>query len=543
MVKRVALGFLPLAVLIALPILLRPSGQKQAAFADERIIILTPHNEAIRYEFGRAFTEHCRQRGRAVHIDWRSPGGTSEIVRFIDDQFVSAFRRQWISQGQEWTREVQQAFNNRKYKADTASETEALARTTFLNSEVGIGIDLFFGGGEYYFRQQAEKGHAVDAGLQTRQPTWFQDDIIPARFSGETFYDPQGRYYGTCLSAFGICYNPERLPLLPAPPPASWEDLGSPVYLRQLGVADPTKSGSITKCFEMIIQQKMAEELALPQPETAASDALRAACLSAGWDAGLNLIKRIGGNARYITDSAGKIPRDVSNGSAAAGMCIDFYGRSQADWSEYQGGTARIAYITPRGGSSISVDPIQLLRGAPNRELAVLFIEFVLSPEGQRIWNYRVGEPGGPAKYALRRLPIRKDLYTDEDRKHMSDGDQTPFVDAAEFEYDGRLTGPYFGLIRTLVKIMIIDSREQLIDCWEAIGRTGGPDRQEQATMQAFNALPFTYAEAAEAAHVLRNGTPEEVLQQHRAWGAFFRANFAAARQMALEQEAFGSRN
>jgi ABC-type Fe3+ transport system substrate-binding protein len=31
-------------------------------------------------------------------------------------------------------------------------------------------------------------------------------------------------------------------------------------------------------------------------------------------------------------------------------------------------------YVTPAGGSSVSCDPIGLVRGAPHRELAVRFI-------------------------------------------------------------------------------------------------------------------------------------------------------------------------
>ena len=531
MLKRLIIGLAPLAILVAIPLMLQPADVQKQTEA-ERIIVLTPHNEAIRFEFGHAFSEHCKEKhGRTVEIDWRAPGGTSEIVRFIDDQYVSAFRRYWLDQGREWTREVHKSFDDRRFNEETATSLERQAHSEFLASEIGIGIDLFFGGGEYYMRQQAAKGHGVDAGLLEKHREWFSEDAIPASFSGEHFYDPKGRYYGTCLSAFGICYNPERLKLLPALPPTSWEDIGHPNYYRNVGVADPTKSGSITKCFEMLVQQQMAEELALLPANASEED--RMAALSAGWDNGFNLIKRIGGNARYITDSAGKIPRDVSSGAAAAGMCIDFYGRSQADWSEYQSGGegSRIQYVTPRGGSSISVDPVLLLRGAPNRELAIMFMEFVLSQEGQRLWNYRPGEPGGPQKYALRRLPIRRDVYTDADRAHMSDGDQKPFADAAGFSYDGSLTGPYFGMIRTMIKIIIIDTREDLISAWGAIAEAGGPEDVPDA-MNAFNALPFSYQEAAEFADLLRNGTPEESLALQGRWGAFFRENFTAAEMM-----------
>ena len=112
-----------------------------------------------------------------------------------------------------------------------------------------------------------------------------------------------------------------------------------------------------------------------------------------GWENGLRLIQRLSANARYFTDSASKVPIDVSMGDAAAGLAIDFYARFQAELSRAPDGRERMRYITPGGGSSVSADPISLLRGAPHRTLAVRFIEFVLSADGQRLWNDAPGKP------------------------------------------------------------------------------------------------------------------------------------------------------
>jgi len=48
------------------------------------------------------------------------------------------------------------------------------------------------------------------------------------------------------------------------------------------------------------------------------------------------------------------------------------------------------------------VDPIALLRGAPHGELARAFIEYVLSPDGQKLWNAKPGTSGGTERFALR---------------------------------------------------------------------------------------------------------------------------------------------
>ncbi len=536
MLRRLVIAFLPLALLIALPAALRPRPSKRVVDGEvDRLVIITPHNESIRYEFERAFARHYAETtGRQVVFDWRTPGGTSDATRFINDQFQIAFRRYWTGElEKEWTAAAKN-FDNRKLKLDdpAVDPIARLAREEFLQSAVGIDVDIFFGGGQYDHSKQAQMGHAVDAGLQRLHPDWFGDDVIPQRFSGETFYDDQGRYYGACLAAFGICYNKDRIAELSEKTgrdctPTRWEHLGEPVFFQHTAVADPTKSGSITKCFEMLIQQQM-------------QIAVRAAgkeALGAGWTNGMNLIKRIGANARYLTDSASKVPRDVAQGNTTVGMCIDFYGRSQAQATARRtGGRERMAYITPTGGSSISADPIQLLRGAPNRDVAVKFIEFVLSEAGQKLWDYRLNTPGGPEKYVLRRLPVRRDMYAPEHRRYMADGDVDPFAAAAEFEYHGGWTGRYFGLIRVFIRCMVIDANEELKAAWAAIIAAGGPDRVPEA-MARFNELPFSYAAAGKAAAALNaDGSDESVLQVlrvQREWANFFRARYTVAKELA----------
>ena len=40
-----------------------------------------------------------------------------------------------------------------------------------------------------------------------------------------------------------------------------------------------------------------------------------------------------------------------------------------------------------------------------------MFIEFVLSIDGQKLWNFKTSSPGGPERFALRRMPVRRDFY------------------------------------------------------------------------------------------------------------------------------------
>jgi len=463
---RILIVAAALFVVIAVPFLLKPDEDLLGS-ADETLVLVSPHNEAVRHEFTVAFMRHYKEKtGRSIRLDWRTPGGTSEIARFLSGEYLAAFENAWKTSGRRWTPEVAASFDSDKVVLpdDPAKDTPAqAARRFFLESNIGIGIDLFFGGGAFDFERQTAAGRLVPSDVIRNHPAWFQENSIPQTVSGETFYDPQGRWIGACLSSFGICYNTDSLERLGVKElPASWEDLTSPVFFRQVALADPTKSGSAAKAFEMVIQQQMQEFVTGAGLE---DDRV----LALGWARGLQIIQAASANARYFTDAAPKIPLDVSLGDAAIGMCIDFYGRFQSEAVRIGDEPSRMQYFTPVGGSSVGVDPIGLLRGAPNREAAEEFIAFVLSLEGQKLWNFKVGAPGGPTKYALRRLPIRKELYSPEYAEFRSDPEVQPYEEAKQFTYHAKWTAPLFRVMSFIIRVMCLDLHKEQIAAWDAL--------------------------------------------------------------------------
>ena len=587
------------AAVIALPFLFRRDAPRAGRAADEAaLVIVSPHNEAIRREFGRAFSAwHERERGRPVKVEWLAIGGTSEIARYLESQFVAAVRAWWRRKGNAWPAGAEEALfdprfpaappetTRREGESDAAFERRAAAerarwetlrdlRAAFRAAddagEFTVRVDLFFGGGQYDHHRAASRGFTVPPWpADAPPPGLFADErgaeLIPERIAGETWR--AAHYFGCAVSAFGICWNRDRIRELGVPPPAAWSDLAQPAFFRAVGVADPTKSGSIAKAFEMIVHQQCrlaveragfgAAEIADFERRYAASknpatDALPegvpaayAAAIEAGWLEGLRLIQRIGANARYFTDSASKTPIDVAQGQAAAGLAIDFYARYQAHYSRDADGAERLVYVTPKGGSSVSADPISLLRGAEHRALAVDFIRFVLSEEGQRLWNQRPGTPGGPKKFALRRLPIRRDFYPSDDpvfqaahEKHaalsaddLASPGVNPFALAAEFEYEPRWTSRHFGVLRDIVKAMCLDSFDELQAAWQAIIENGGPEAQPEAMAQ-LGAMPdrprpLTWAGAPE---IPRRFDRMDYL---RDWTEFFRDSYRKARRLA----------
>ena len=465
---------LALLVVVALPFALRPRQAAPAA-ADDQVIIVTPHNEAIRYEFGQAFPRWYREHtGRTVAIDWRVLGGTSEIARFLDGEYITAFQNRWVNRlGRPWSAAIQAGSQNGRLPADTPAIVRE-ARAAFLASDVSCGIDLFFGGGTYDFAKQAAAGRFMPTAILSRRPEWFAEDVIPLKYAGEDYRDPEGRWIGCVLSSYGIIFNRDALRRLGAPQePAQWADLSDQRYLGEVALCDPTKSGSIAKAFENVIQQRMQSRLTglRAAQQAAPAKELENRAVREGWLDGLRLLQLIGANARYFTDTSQKPPIDVAAGNCAAGMCIDFYGRAQAEAARRRSGADRLGYISPEGGTVSSVDPIGILRGAPHRAAAEAFIEFVLSPEGQRLWNQQPGTPGGPERYALRRLPVRRDYYTHAEwTPYRSDPNENPFSQKDPLIYRPEWTGGVFREMAFIIRLMCQDTHAELQAAWREMG-------------------------------------------------------------------------
>lgn len=471
------------AVLIG-PFLMRPAQSTAPSRYDKRLVLMTPHHELIRQEFGRGFAKHWKEKtGQTIYIDWRV-AGTSELATLIKSDYSAAFERHWKKAGKDWTEDVALEFINGKAKPD------APARKAFLESNVGIGVDLFFGGGPYDFQQQADAGTLVSADAETgaglkrireKNPALFSETGIPEALSGERFHDADMRWSGTCLSSFGIVFNRDTLRRLGVEQePDEWADLADPKLMGYVALSDPTKSGSVTKAFEMIIQQEMhraVERVKASPGRLRTPQDIEAAGVRQGWIAGLQLIQKIAANARYFTDQSTKIPLEVAKGDAAAGMSIDFYGRSSEEAVRNESGWSRVGFVAPIGGTAISVDPVGMFRGAAEPELAEAFMEWVLSDAGQKIWSFRRGMPGGPEKAALRRLPVRKDFYNDANRTFMSDAAEEPWKKAEAFVYRPEWTAPAFNSIRFLIRVLCVDTHRELRAAWEALVDADMPPR------------------------------------------------------------------
>lgn len=520
-VSRIIL-ILAFAVVLFVPYAMRPAGEAVRPDAAS-LVIITPHLQSVWYEFEHAFSAwHEKHYGRPVRIDWRQPGGAGTIVQFLNARFDAVDGLH-----------------------DAASR--------------GVGIDLLFGGGQYDHERQKRAGHLDPCGIKAGHPELLSPAIIPQALAGEVLYDQDDRYYGTCLAAYGIVANTEAMARQGMPrdliPPKQWQDLASPVFFRKIVMADPALSGAITKAFELVIQQAIDETIrerpavrdaeggGTVAPEGGPEDTTQKRLLTPftgreavaeGFWRGMRRIQLIGANARRVARANSEAVVDVAQGESLAGMCIDYYGLVQAQACARPDGSSRVAYTSPVGGSVPDADCIAMLRSGPNPEIARRFVRFCLTPEGQRLWCYRAGVPGGPIRYTLHRPPIRRDMYTDEELASFADRDMRPYVLAESFTYHAEWTARLFSWIPVFTRALCLDTDEELRDAWGAMF-AAGMSYPDSPAMQVLQRMPVTYDELLSDAMRARLKDPIEVVSLTRQWGDFFRANYVEAARIARQ--------
>ena len=419
-------------LVVGVPFVLQPARPAEDRVSgSERLIIYSPHNEQIRYEFSRAFNEWRIANDKSpVRFDWRAGGGTGDLVRMV------------------------------------RSQLEARARAG--REDEGIEADLFFGGGDFEHNRLARgititrDGERLD--IPATVPVDIPEDLLNEVFpqptlGGNRLYHPGQRWVGVVVSSFGIVYNRDVLEMLDLPEPETWADMKGPEYFGRIALADPGHSGAIAATYHIIVQRH-------------------------GWDEGWRLLRQIFANARYFTASSSQVPVDVSAGDAAAGMCIDFYGRYQAGAV----GGNRVGYVDPQHMTATTPDPIAILRGAPNQELAREFVLWLLSRQAQRIWQRSVGSPDGPERFELRRQPIRRDLYQDpEEKRYWTDPEVDPFATAQPLP---EAMPDFYMMIAPVAQAIAIDIHANAAAAWRAINEIPEDDPRRAEMVELFERMP-----------------------------------------------------
>ncbi|MEY3230502.1 MAG: Phosphoglycerate transport regulatory protein PgtC precursor [Planctomycetota bacterium] len=549
-----------LALILGVPFLMRPEAAKVEDVGPEgTLVVVTPHVPQIQHEFGLAFDRwHRRVHGTPVRIDWRQPGGTSEIIKQLAAQYSSRCAEvveQWgaanpdrlAAASLDLTTEFPPgsvafdvmfgggSFDHGRLKdVNTASywfrpfqgqaAAEVLVRTkgpiepaTVVNERQLIATVTREGSPAMVLRiplsamveqaaalaaiaqasrqsppgdarvrldlsqleRQAAVSISVPAGFeQARLDAWYGPNVLGAG----TLYDPQQHWLGTAISGFGVVYNKDVLAKLGVESPRSFEDLTDPRLVGWLAFADPRQSGSVATAIDSVLSYY-------------------------GWEKGWKVLREMCANTRYYTNTAPRPPIDVSQGEAAAGLCIDFYGRNQSQAVLPPGETdatkSRVGYVDPQGATYMDADPVSILRGGPNAALAKRFVEFTLTEEAQALWQFPskrdpasatnpVGESGaamGPDHHELRRMPVRRVMY-ERHMAHMID-QVDPFRIATTTKPAG-----WRSTIGVMMGSFGIETADLQVRAWKALNAARANPDFDQATLaemeERFYAWPTT---------------------------------------------------
>ncbi len=507
---RILLFLFLICATLSLPFFLH-NGQRMGSYdpSTPTIVIITPQNSAIRDEFSAGFSKwHEKKYGTPVVIDWRVTGGATEIMRYLESEYTAAKKRGKPSEN------------------------------------ISVGIDLLYGGGEYNHSYAERTGLTEPVWPKGREPQGVVADEygkrkFPETLGGATLQSEN--FFAVVLSSFGICRNVDRLNDLKIDnPPSSWEDLADEKLFGAIGLADPTKSGSVAKAFEIIVYSQMMKNAIASgyQPdeirriEAAVAAGQKAPdgyerTLDEGWRKGIWLLQDIGANAKYFTASSDKIPADVANGLTAAGVCIDFYGRAQAAQSIRADGRTSMEFSVPLGEAGVTADTVSILKGAPHRKLAERFVEYSLSEAGQKLWYLPPGSPEGPEKHALGRMPVLEALY--DENVNTPQPASNAYLLARKFDYFPRWTMRQFAPLRDLFRAMCMDSGRELRKARAAIIKNEAA-KQNPKAVKHLRKMPFEPFTRAGLSNEASNKPRQKLLQQ---WTEFFRCNYRIAAKSA----------
>jgi ABC-type Fe3+ transport system substrate-binding protein len=142
---------------------------------------------------------------------------------------------------------------------------------------------------------------------------------------------------------------------------ANWTDLASPELAQYLpvlptvAVADAYASSSVRRAYEIITQ-------------------------GYGWDEGWSILARMVGNGGFYSGSSA-VKEAAEQGAVGYGLTIDFYGFQSTNVNP------NVKYISPGDFNIVNGDPIAIASTSTQKLLAEVFVDYILSAEGQAVWT------------------------------------------------------------------------------------------------------------------------------------------------------------
>ena len=365
-------------------------------------------------------------------------------------------------------------------------------------------VDLFWASAPDAFEVLKGDGLLAKVDIKT--------DGVAESVGGYPVNDADGTYYGFAASGYGIMYNTRYIEANELPVAKEWEDLKRAEYNGHVAMSSPSRSGTTHLTVETLLQGE-------------------------GWDKGWADWKWISGNMNTVTERSFGVPDAVNSGATGFGIVIDFFGLA----SKASGFPVELVYPSV---TAIVPANIGVIENAPNPEGAKKFVEFVLSPEGQKVL----------LNPAIMRLPVNPDIYAE-----APEGFPNPFAEdfaPGAIEFDVDKSGVRYNLVNSLFDVLVTYRLDDLRAAVSAVQAAEAAQKESnnpeaakliEEARKLIEALPITEEESldpsfADVFTVSRAEPDAEVVgrqaEVEQAWDKFAVDNYRKAKELAEQAAA-----
>lgn len=315
--------------------------------------------------------------------------------------------------------------------------------------------------------------------------------------------DYGGYFHSFALSGVGWMWNSHYLKKEKLPIPKSWEDLAKPTYYGHIAMSTPSRSGTTHLIVENFLQQL-------------------------GWEKGWAQLLMMSGNFATVTARSFSVPEGVISSRFGIGLVIDFLAHNNKAKSIH------FSYGTPVFLVSAAIAP---LRNGQNSETAELFLNFILSTEGQKIL----------LRPEINRIPIAQNLLPQSSRevaKLIESGAQEKIR-----TYNVHLSRQRYHLVNQLFDRMITFKLRERRHLWKQTIDLISHYSKKDPTMLRFKKQMFHLLSqvpvSSEQSHnreildILDSATTDTSINQKKrklieSWDSFIDAQFSEARKLLL---------
>jgi ABC-type Fe3+ transport system substrate-binding protein len=246
-------------------------------------------------------------------------------------------------------------------------------------------------------------------------------NALPGQIGEDRLSDPDNRFEAFEVAGYGLAFGPQARWQGKAPP-RSWHAAASPDLEGLVLMPTASRIGFAPSLYDIILQGE-------------------------GWEKGWALLSEISGNAVLSTN--GHMLDAIEDGRAALAMTIDFIPLSAAANGHKIGLAypARTAFLPAH---------VAKIADASHPEAAQIFIDFLLSQEGQKL----LLEPD------VNRHPVRPDVYP-----ASSGAEVNPFRLPASVTlvFDHSLAGARRSLVSALFETAIVEHHDRTVALWHEI--------------------------------------------------------------------------